>query len=913
MRKVAHPTDLIHKTPTCSRHSAGHSLNRPLPSYLALWAKTSDLADGPRVHPLAYHLLDVAAVAEILIGRSRFLRDFAGKHGLDPATLRRFVLLLVALHDVGKASAHFQWRPTAADDDIRPRLAAGGFGAPRPLAAARHDEITLTYLTAADEDSRQIADLAAAFAPGLDTHAIGLLAQAVAGHHGRPVRPAKIENRDATANAPFLDAGGALARDLAALFKVSHLPAGWLESDRDCAAFSWFLSALTPVSDWLGSRQFWFPPRAADLSLADYWDTVARPRAARATGEAGLGIIAVARPGVGITLPFSDPTPLQKRLLTCPLPEGPTLFVIEDATGSGKTEAALTLAHRLMAAGRADGFYFALPTTATANAMYVRLAAVFMKLFETADSETPSLALSHGRVGRSGNDERDVDAFCAEWIADDRRRKFMAQGGAGTIDQALLTVLPAKYQSLRLFGLHGKILIVDEVHAFDSFVLRILTRLIELHAMLGGTTILMSATLPLETRRKLAHAHEAGLGKKQRNFSTLVADAYPLLTTIAPHGAKEEKLEPADGARRRVAVERIATVDVAERMVAELAQQGAAIALVRSTVDAALASFERLNEEFGDRVELLHSRFLPEDRARIEAAVLRRFGKDSTPETRSGRILVATQVIEQSLDLDFDALVTDLAPIDLLIQRAGRLWRHKREDRPCATRVLRVISPAPTQTDAADWLDETLREAVWVYQDAARLWLTAQRLFGSGEIVMATLDNGEAAPAHARRLVDSVYAPDAPLPTESLRKSRDMAEGKADGNKELADYAALKPSAGYGGEPSDKWQAEGVTRTRLEQPPRVIVRLAIEHEGALRPLAADGNWPSSEISVTEKWAQDLREPDEAERARLKPGWSEADGGVRLLTLAPQGPILSDDAGRQLYGRDRGLIRVQPTD
>ncbi|MGE3248081.1 MAG: CRISPR-associated helicase Cas3', partial [Beijerinckiaceae bacterium] len=493
----------------------------------------------------------------------------------------------------------------------------------------------------------------------------------------------------------------------------------------------------------------------------------------------------------------------------------------------------------------------------------------------------------------------------------DRRKGFLAQGGVGTIDQALLAILPAKYQSLRVFGLQDKVLIVDEAHAFDAYVLKELATLIELHATLGGTTIIMSATLPLAARQKLAQAHQRGLGC--REFARLAGRAYPMVTTVtsALH-AHELPLDLAERSRRNVAVERIARVAEAEDMVVSLARNGAAVAMIRSTVDAAIESYERLCGHLGsERVELLHSRFLPEHRGRIETAILSRFGKASTPDMRQGRVVVATQVIEQSLDLDFDALVTDIAPIDLLIQRAGRLWRHThRAARTVLAPVLHVISPSPTPEDAAGWLDATLKEASWVYRDTGRLWLTARRLFEAGEVILTNLGEDEPAPTHARRLVDAVYEGDQDLPTESLRQASARAEGIEEANKTIAVFATLNIGAGYVAD-SLKWEAEGSLATRLEEPKRVNVRLGVRRNGAIVPISEVPSWASSQISVTEFWARDLPVPDDEQKKSLQPAWSEADEGCRLLILTEVETGYCDAAANFLYSDNIGLLRRSP--
>ena len=859
--------------------------------YLSVWAKTSGLPDGPRWHPLPYHLLDVAAVAERLLHGDRLLADLSARQGVAPGDLARFVLLLVALHDIGKANVVFQ----SQVPEFAKRLAAAGFGrcGERPHKRP-HGSVTAWMLDARPEPGTVAAVLHAA-APGMLTgKRRAAIIDPIAGHHGRPVKPMGLDGNLGKLNAPFEAAAGALAADLAALFEVAPLPQTFLRgADRDVAAFSWMLAALTPVADWIGSNQNWFPPREPDLDLPAYWERVARPAASRALREAGLVPAPISIPGAERTLPpQTDPTPLQRHLLDCALPGGPSLFVVEDATGAGKTEAALTLAHRLMQAGRADGFHVSLPTTATADAMFARLGPVYRALFEAgakpnkdALAHSPSLVVAHGR--RRADEEPPVAAYCAGWIADDRRKAFLAQAGAGTLDQALLGVLPTKYQTLRLHGLRGKVLIVDEAHAYDPYMQRELEALLELHAMLGGSAILMSATLALPTRQALVAAFQRGLGVETP--AVLSARAYPLVTCADARGASETPLTLARRSRRRVAVRRLASVAAGEDVVATLAAQGACVAMVRTTVDAAIGSFERLRARLDDeRVALLHSRFLPRDRRLHDDDALARYGKTSTHAARRGRVLVATQVIEQSLDIDFDAMVSDLAPIDLLIQRAGRLQRHDRPDRPLAEPCLHVISPEPRPEADATWLDAELREAKWVYGDVALLWLTAKRLFEAGGIEASTLAHEEACPAHVRRLVDAVYeAASEDLPTQALRACSDERRGVTLAKRTLAELGVLNVHDGYVSE-DKSWTDDAKARTRLEEPPRVALRLARMQDRALVPFTGD-TWRESELSVTHHLAQTLAPPDEAIRDTASPAWAEADANARLLVL--------DEAGR----------------
>ena len=414
---------------------------------------------------------------------------------------------------------------------------------------------------------------------------------------------------------------------------------------------------------------------------------------------------------------------------------GPALFLIEDETGSGKTEAALMLAHRLMASDAADGLYVALPTMATANAMFDRLADAYRRLF--ARGTEPSLALAHGardmhagfrdamsHGGRfeypysdsSGSDdasETTASAACAAWIADDRRRTFMADAGAGTIDQALLSVLPSRHQSLRLLGLVRRVLILDEVHAYDAYMRREMERLLEFQAGLGGSAILLSATLPLSVRKRLTDAFAKGLQSGDSDGGTGMD--YPMATVCTADGVESGKVAGRSGRGRALAVRFLRSSDEALDRIECEARAGKAILYVRNTVDDALDAHAALSAR-GIDPDLFHARFALVDRLAIEKRVVQRFGKAGTPREREGRVLIATQVVEQSLDLDFDALVTDLAPIDLLIQRAGRLWRHERMERSGRPELL-VVGPEPVAEADEEWFSRAFPRAKYVYRD----------------------------------------------------------------------------------------------------------------------------------------------------------------------------------------------------
>jgi CRISPR-associated endonuclease/helicase Cas3 len=578
------------------------------------------------------------------------------------------------------------------------------------------------------------------------------------------------------------------------------------------------IAGLFVLADWIGSAENWFPYTSqieADETFERYW-RVAQREAAQAIDDAGITPAETDDFG-GMSKLFPEipsPSPVQGFAEAVPLPNGPSLFIVEDVTGSGKTEAALTLAHRLMAQSRADGLYVALPTEATANAMYARLGASFRRLFKK--DALPSLVLAHGRrslhegfrhsvvdpaaraqarnaITGDDGDERPSSAECAEWIADDRRKAFLADVGAGTIDQALLAILPVKHQSLRLWGLADRVLIVDEAHAYDAYMTRELETLLEFHGALGGSAIILSATLPGGIRSRLVAAFRQGTSSGRGPDPELTSIDYPLVTIVGPENVQEVPQPIRHGLTRFVTASRTGDLEDGLARIVLAARAGARVAFVRNSVDEAIRACDWLRD-MGLEPLLFHARFAMIDRQRIEAEVMARFGRNRDPTTtpKSGHVLVATQVIEQSLDLDFDLMLTDLAPIDLIIQRAGRLWRHARDMRPVPGPELIVLSGEPVDAPDVDWASRVLGRGAYVYPDHALLWRSARALFKAG---------GIATPDGVRALVEAVYDELSCEPAPPALLQRELrAQGRTSAASAIAqtNVLLLRPHGGRG-------------------------------------------------------------------------------------------------------------------
>jgi len=824
------------------------------------WGKAR-LLEGERTsyHPLVYHCLDVAAVGKVLLQQDAQLRQrLATKTRLDDAAVVPLVTFFLALHDLGKFAEGFQNCQPALLQELRGRTSTKEY-------TVRHDSLGyllwngVVWRSGWQEGWLRVGDERSG-----DMHAWGDVlstwAQAVTGHHGVPPREGSYGmglSLDDHFDAESKEAAVKFAKKAADLLLPQVLPLLTWDDELENAfkQASWLVAGVAILSDWIGSSILHFPYHPGVMELSEYWVRHSRPQAEVAVKASGILPPPPSRStGMAVLFPnIEEPSPLQNYASSCELPVGPQLFILEEATASGKTEAALTLAHRLMVAGLAEGIFMALPTMATANAMFKRLSGAYRRMYQGA--EPPSLVLAHSARHLSpafresiglerqnqdvsyAHDDETASAHCATWLADNRKKALLAAVGVGTVDQALLAVLPRRHQSLRLLGLARSVLIVDEVHAYDPYMHALLCKLLRFHAAQGGSAILLSATLPQCTRQELAESFVQNLGISS---PLLEATDYPLATHVSAGVATETRLECRKGTRRTVTVEMVHDEETAEQRLREAAKRGNCSCWIRNTVDDAVSTYLRLTADLAEEhVMLFHARFAMGDRLEIEEEVLRRFGKESKAEERSGKILIATQVVEQSLDLDFDVVVTDLAPIDLIIQRAGRLHRHPRGERGTPTLV--VLAPPLNGKAHSNWYAELFPRAAYVYPSHGQLWLTARLLADNGQFTI---------PDDARYLVEGVFGAEHQdrIP-EGLRGRDSKAEGDAKAAISVAQLNALELDAGYAST-LNQWLEDTITPTRLSVP-TTTVRLARWNGSELLPwFTADRfAWDLSQVSV----------------------------------------------------------------
>jgi CRISPR-associated endonuclease/helicase Cas3 len=671
----------------------------------AMWGKARPASDGSPAHPLLCHLLDVAAVAERLLDRvlprgavTTLCRGFSGAP-LEEA--RAWIAFVVALHDLGKATPGFQAQWGAA----RSGLAEFGLAFGPPRLARPHGTVGVHLATEA------LARM------GFDALAARRLARAVGAHHGMfpndyDVVTPPMSRAELGPSSAWEEARVAIVATLKATFGLASAPTPRV-ADRDWAFLS-ALAGLTAVADWVGSIAdvfvYEFPPQSA----VEYVET-ARARALEVLARVGFRPPRSAVPASFEGLFGVPPRPLQAAMEQIGGGRNrPICVVVEAPMGEGKTEAALFLSHALAAAGLHDGTFLGLPTQATANQMFDRLAAF---LAATRSDDLTNLQLLHGeavhdtRVAgllRSVHDEAAGPLVCEEWFLG-KKRGLLAPFSAGTVDQALLGVLRTRHAFVRQLGLAGKTVVLDEVHAYDTYTSTLLDRLVAWLGALGASVVILSATLPAARRRDLLSVY-AG------QEIDAPAPAYPRISWVDGATAATIPLQTSRPGMD-VGLQWVGAACGDLPMVRpESLREGGVVAVVRNTVARAQSTFRLLKAARASGVVprdtellLLHARFPAEDRRRLEAALVSRLGPRGSRPVRM--IVVGTQVLEQSLDVDFDAMVTDLAPVDLVLQRAGRLHRHARPARPAAFVAPRLWIAAPS----GDAGEVNLREVASVY------------------------------------------------------------------------------------------------------------------------------------------------------------------------------------------------------
>jgi CRISPR-associated endonuclease/helicase Cas3 len=682
-----------------------------------IWAKHDRVSDGWL--PLWQHMDDSAAVAGLLWDRwlpAAVRRMVAEPFAGDETDARRLVVWLAGIHDVGKATPAFACQVDGLADAMR---AAGlempyqkQMGADRRMAP--HGLAGQLLLQDWLEERCGW--------PGRSTAQFAVV---IGGHHGVPPESAQVADLDAhpellrtpgPSQALWRQVQVELLEACADEFGVRQRLEEWRRVTLP-QTVQVALSAVVIVADWIASNPDLFPylpqeqGRAGAERAAAAWQALGLPEPWRPRApEGSAGELIAARfelPEGAVVRPVQEATVR----LAWEMPE-PGLVIVEAPMGEGKTEAALAAAEVLAARAGAGGVFFALPTMATSNAMFPRLLKWLDRL-PAREGEQLSVLLAHskaalnddyaevkagarvasvdvdadGQVPAPGAEQRAAPAelVAHQWLSG-RKKGMLASFVVGTVDQLLFAGLKSRHLALRHLALAGKVVVIDEAHAYDAYMNTYLDRVLGWLGAYRVPVVVLSATLPAGRRRELAEAY-AGESSGAEAFTPVgQAAGYPLLTAVCPGRPPLLEQPAASGRGSSVRLEGLEDdLEVlAGRLEAELTE-GGCVLVVRNTVKRVLETAKALRAHFGsDVVTVAHARFLDVDRAAKDKDLLARF--DSKAAIGNGRpirhIVVASQVAEQSLDVDFDLLVTDLAPVDLLLQRMGRLHRHRRDGRP---------------------------------------------------------------------------------------------------------------------------------------------------------------------------------------------------------------------------------------
>lgn len=794
----------------------------------AVWAKYDKMTDG--WYPLWAHLEDTAAVARRLYplwlsdSQQRLLANIFGA----PERAKKVAIWLAGCHDVGKATAAFAMKV----EPLRARMEDAGFEFPRrppPPAEQRaypHGR------------AGQIA-----VARYLEKHAAGLrsrqslhrLAEIVGGHHGQFPADEPVPSAFGTNEHPcWWSAREDLLQRADQLAGLDDEEWKQVLAAQITEPTQALLTGFLIVCDWIASDVSLFPfdpQRDADtqafealasLDFGDHWDT------------SGLGDIdQYFKKRFAIT----QLRPVQRDAVDAARSVSePSLCLIEAPTGEGKTEIALAAAEDMASKFGLHGLMIALPTRATSDAMFTRT----LKWLRNSGQEEHSVTvnLAHGKaqfdeemrsLPRSHDfrtiygDEPEPTLVAHEWFTG-RKKSIFADFVVGTVDQLLFGALKAKHLTLRHLGLSSKVVVIDEIHAADTFMQTYLHRVLEWLGAYGVPVVALSATLPPAQRSALLSAYRRGakvaeqairstgteersrIRRANREDDEQIAEyannhAYPLITVVG--SSQGVQLSPVRSDRRTSYEISEVSDDKLIGRVLEEARKGGCIAVVLDTVNRAQTIFGELshaksNGQFTGEVQLLHSRFTAESRSVKEKQLVHRLGRDADDRPDS-LIVVATQVIEASLDVDFDMMFTDFAPIDLLIQRMGRVHRHTRPDdqRPSTMHVARIVLSGGEAILQDDQIPQFQKGVSRVYGNSLlyRSALALRNLFsgrGSNSIVI---------PGDVPDLIRATYANDPLVPepwlTEFQNAEQERLAHEADQSRRSKTFAIGGPGRGH--------------------------------------------------------------------------------------------------------------------
>ncbi|MBR3016647.1 MAG: CRISPR-associated helicase Cas3' [Clostridia bacterium] len=640
-----------------------------LQPHLLLWAKSNPYKQ------LLAHMLDTGYCVKAFLSApssSAVLSLLTDQWHCEADRALSFSAYLAALHDIGKAMPQFQRQDetrfaemkSAGMEDLFPPLYAGSI---------EHEYFSARILQRIWKKEKQ------------DRKLIRPYSRILSLHHQR------IEKSNS--RLPIPDDWMVLQDALEAEVRRTFNPLDRLLKPDCMDAVCVLLTGLVILCDWVASSGNPFDQSPEVNENAPYPGGENAVQALKQYGLIGNALPPAVQDFLTMWPEILKPRDIQ--CISAKLDPYAPLTIIEAPMGEGKTEAALYLAERMRAAWGKRGIYVALPTQATSNQMYSRTQA----MLNTIQGGHARLLHSTAFLQREAASIQSVDAPEAERWFSSLRMGLLDENGVGTVDQAMAGVLVSKFSVLRLLGLTNKVLIVDELHAYDAYMSEIIQSLLRWCRVLKIPVILLSATLQNSQREAYTSCF------MNNEPLPALSTAYPLITQVDAAGHLSEiKAEATMTSIYTFQPVRLGEdcTSIAHCAVMQIKNGGCLCVLV-NTVKKAQDVYRALLEIMDDDTEtfLFHARFTMGRRKEIEETCLRKFGKGNESQRPMKAILVATQVVEQSLDLDFDGMLTELAPIDLLLQRAGRVHRHRGRIRPKGMEKpeIQVILPEESATN----------------------------------------------------------------------------------------------------------------------------------------------------------------------------------------------------------------------
>jgi CRISPR-associated endonuclease/helicase Cas3 len=853
--------------------------------YRRLWAKTNR-ATG-EIHPLIYHLIDVGSCA-LSLWKQAFPEStrnyFSQALQTTDENACNLIAFLNSLHDLGKACPNFQ----SKYPPVTPHLLSAGFTFPDARFYEPHAHGLVT--------SWAVEPLLKDW--GMPARMARYSAIVLGGHHGSWPTPGEILSPHRKSNlggGEWEQARQAIFETLLNIFKPQH--GGIPDGRKERNALLTMLSGYITIADWLGSMQNHFLFTDPDLPIAEYI-AISRQRAANAlkqTGWEGWQPSGSMESFHGLFGFLPYPVQSQAIEIASQL-DLPALVIIEAPTGSGKTETAFSIADQWIQRGNGRGVYVAMPTQATSNQMFDRT----RRFLEIRYPHEPvNLQLTHGQailserleqilLGEIGEEAWQRVAALSWFLP--KKRGLLAPFGVGTVDQVFLSVLQTRHHFVRQFGLAHKVVIFDEVHAYDTYMSELMWRLLAWLRSTGTSVILLSATLPESTRRRLASAY---LGEELEDLPPV---SYPRLLAVSGDHYQMISL-PCEGSRRVKLRWKARDPAQLVDLLSELIQMGGCAAVICNTIGRAQEVYRYLKEASIVPVEdcmLFHARFPYAWRMEKENEILASFGKEGNRPQKA--IVVATQVIEQSLDLDFDLIVSELAPIDLIIQRVGRLHRHKRDSRPEGLSEPTLVLLSPGQSPDGGW---DFENDGFIYEEYLLL-RTLASLNGKSTLSL---------PDDSTHLIETVYN-DGKLATGLLVSAEMVEKTRKEMEKRREEAAAqarlrlvlppnhedllMKPNLGLKEDSSEVHHSLRAL-TRLAEPGITLICLHRRQDGSLH---TDSEGSTNTIVALEQ------EPDHQTIKKLL-----------MSSLTVQHPALvqyfSEQPGQKCWERIPALLEARP--